>query len=197
MPSTRANGRPASGGQSLTEFALLLPLLIVIFVAVIDLARVYTTILSIESAAREAADWGSFTAANWSGQDDDPDSNRSKTITGMIERLCTAASNTPDYVPDGSGGCTNPSWAIVLVDQNGNPEGAAGFDPNPPCHADGREPPCRVKVTLTHTFTLMLPLRISVRNVEIGFPSELIVVRDSVFAISDLEIPGPPATPAP
>jgi Flp pilus assembly protein TadG len=179
-------------GQSLTEFALILPIILVIFVAVADLARVYTTILSVESAAREAADYGSFQSSNWLGDASDPTSNRAKTIEGMIQRACTAASNTPDYVPDGGTGCTNPAFEFALIDETG-----ADVTDDPTCSDEGREPPCRVKVTLTHDFNLIIPLRISLRDVEFGFPAELTIVRDSVFAMSDLEIPGAPATATP
>ena len=194
----RREARGNHRGQSLAEFALIFPLMFVIFVAVADLARVYATILSIESAAREAADWGSFQSSNWAGNESNPASNRAKTIEGMIQRACTAASNTPDYEePAGTvdhATCTNPSFAYMLVDENG-----VDITDDPNCQAEGREPPCRVKVTLTHTFNLMIPLSISVRDVEIGFPSQLTVIRDSVFAMSDLKIPGAPstATPAP
>ena len=194
----RREARGNHRGQSLAEFVLVFPLMFVIFIAVADLARVYTTIISIESAAREAADWGSFESSNWTGPEWNPNSNRFKTIAGMIQRSCTAASNTPDYEePPGTVDhetCTNPSFEYALVDDLG-----VDVTNDPTCADAGREPPCRVKVTLTHAFDLMIPLSISVRDVEIGFPSQLTVVRDSVFAMSDLKIPGAPstATPAP
>jgi len=188
----RSGGRAAGAGQSLAEFALILPFLVVIFVAVIDLSRVYTTILSIESAAREAADWGSFQSSNWIGDESDPSSNRAKTVEGMIRRACTAASDTPDYEePLGTvdhATCTNPAFAYELLPVVGDES---------TCTDPEREPPCRVRVTLTQTFRLMLPLSISLRDVEVGFPSELTVIRDSVFALSDLAIPEPSATPTP
>jgi len=189
----RREARDAHRGQSLVEFILILPLMLVIFVAIVDLARVYATILSVESAAREAADWGSFQSSNWVGDETDPDSNRAKTVAGMIQRACTAASNTPDY--DEPGGtvdhatCTNPSFEYVLIDENG-----ADVTSDPTCADEDTEPPCRVKVTLTHTFTLIVPLNFTVRDFTIGFPTELTVVRDSVFAMSDLEIPGAPTS---
>src|SRR3990172_9125413 len=114
MVDGRREARGFAAGQSLAEFALILPLMFVIFVAVIDLARVYTTILSVESAAREAADWGTWQSANWIGDESDPLSNRAKTVAGMVEHACTAASNTPDYEePPGTidhETCTNPSF---------------------------------------------------------------------------------------
>ena len=43
----------------------MLPILVFLMVGIIDLARVYTTMLSVESAAREAADYGSFGSQKW------------------------------------------------------------------------------------------------------------------------------------
>jgi hypothetical protein len=55
--------RPTSGtadgsrrGQSLVEFALLLPLLIVLFLGIADFGRVFTSGITIEAAARNAAE---------------------------------------------------------------------------------------------------------------------------------------------
>lgn len=45
-------------GQSLIEFALLLPLLMMIMAAAIDLARVFDTYVSITNASREGARYG-------------------------------------------------------------------------------------------------------------------------------------------
>ncbi len=59
-------------GQSVTEFALIFPLLMITFLAIIDLSRIYTTQLSVESAAREAADYGAYNSSNWIGNPSDP-----------------------------------------------------------------------------------------------------------------------------
>jgi hypothetical protein len=58
--ATRRRGSPR--GQSLLEFALILPLLITIIIAGIDLARYATIHTAAESASREATRYGSATA---------------------------------------------------------------------------------------------------------------------------------------
>ena len=59
------------------------------FVAVADFARLYTTMMTIEAAAREAADYGSFSSAFWTA----PDTTKGE----MTHRACLASSNLPDY----------------------------------------------------------------------------------------------------
>jgi Flp pilus assembly protein TadG len=186
--------RRQSAGQSLAELTLVLPLLIVLFIAIADLSRAYSTMVAIESAAREAADWGAFQSSNWIGDPADPDSNEAKTIVEMIERACTAASTVPDYegAADGSS-CTNPTLTYELI-------GADPADPVGPgenCADPGNEPPCQVRVVLAHTFTLMvgelIPLSIQVPGGVITFPDEISFERDSVFAVSDLKLPEVPA----
>lgn len=51
-------------GQSLVEFALLLPVLLLILLGAVDLARVYTTQVTITNAAREGARFGAANRTN-------------------------------------------------------------------------------------------------------------------------------------
>jgi Flp pilus assembly protein TadG len=53
----RTNNRSLRG-QSLVEFALLLPLLILILVGILDLGRITATYVILENAAREGARYG-------------------------------------------------------------------------------------------------------------------------------------------
>ena len=98
----------------MVEFALVLPLMVILLVAILDLARIYTTMMSVESAAREAADFGTtLGAGKWqAGLPMDG------TVAEMQRRACVAASNLPDYEdPDGdpATGCTNPSFAYCVT----------------------------------------------------------------------------------
>jgi Flp pilus assembly protein TadG len=178
--------RGAQDGQSVVEFALILPLLLIVLLAVVDFARIYTTMLSVESAAREAADYGTtLGAGRWQ-----PGSPMDATVSEMRRRACVAARNLPDYTgPDDA--CTNPSFAYCLTPSIG---GACGpVDPVAACDDPERDPPCSVTVTLTYVFHLLAPLNIELMGVHLGFPSTLTFSRDSTFAMTDIAL----ATPAP
>src|SRR4029453_6260813 len=160
----------------MVEFALIFPILIVMLLAVLDLARVYTTIVSVESAAREAADYGTFGSQKW-----DP-SLYSLPVDGTVDqmrhRACVAASDLPDYVgPDTA--CTNPSFAYELSGDKGltwqtDPTGLG-------CDDEVREPPCWVRVTLTYDFKVLTPLHLDLGSSSFGFPSSLAIERSGLF----------------
>jgi Flp pilus assembly protein TadG len=165
--------RPPQRGQSLVEFALLLPLLLLLAVAVADFGRLFTSMIAVESAAREAADFGAMQGKlKW-------DSGNATQITqnglDMRARACTAAASLSDYVGDPPGtanmNCSNPSFAFTYnverVPSSGN------------CSTQGEfEPPCIIHVTLTYQFRMFLNIA--------PLPATINVTRESRFAISDL-----------
>ncbi|MFP5343337.1 MAG: TadE/TadG family type IV pilus assembly protein [Candidatus Limnocylindria bacterium] len=184
--------RQGARGQSVVEFALVLPLLLILLMATIDFARVYTTMMSIESAAREAADFGTtLGAGKWqSGPPMDT------TVAEMQRRACVAASDLPDYAdPDGDPvtGCANPTFAYCMTASVGGPCGPV--DPTDGCDIPTRTEPCTVTVTLTHDFSLFAPLSIEFLGITVGFPSSITIRRDSTFAMTDIDLA--PAAPGP
>lgn len=195
MPShTRQARRSLRGpdrerGQSVVEFALVAPIMIFLLVGIADFARIYTTMLTIESAAREAADYGGFSSANWIGSPTDPDSNYAKTVRGMAERACVASSTLTDFAQAGGADCTNPvmsvnpAMSVVLVDLNGNP--ATG------CDDPDRVTPCRVKVDLAYNFKMLAPVGFDFFGVRLGFPDSFAFSRTSIFAVSDFGLDNP------
>lgn len=155
----------------------MLPLLLLIFLAIADFARLYTTMMTVESAAREAADYGAFDSQYWT---DEPSVRQN-----MIHRACTAASNLPDYqgtTDPVAATCTNPVVEISLVPQAGSE----------PCTDAMRPFPCWVRATLAYDFKLIMPLRLEIGPVRFGFPATITFQRTSTFAITDLQLaPGP------
>jgi hypothetical protein len=164
--------------------------MLIILLGIADLARIYTTMLSVESAAREAADYGTtLGAGKWL-----PGPPMDTTVIEMQRRACVAASNLPDYVDpdsDPSTGCTNPSFSYCVTPFVGGPCGPVNASDH--CEDPLRATPCDVTVTLTHAFRLIAPLNIEFMGVQYGLPSTLTFARDSTFAITDIGLsPGAP-----
>jgi len=187
----RGQSRRHARGQAVVEFALIAPLMIVIMLAVVDMARVYTTMIAVESAAREAADYGTFGSQRWNPTlyNLTPDGTEAQ----MERRACRTASNLPDYVgPDDN--CTNPTFRYELSGDRG-----ATWTPSPTiadvtalaCDDDVRLPPCWVRVTLHYDFHLIVPLHLDAFGVSLGLPNTLSFDRSSTFPVTDLELPTP------
>jgi Flp pilus assembly protein TadG len=175
-------------GQALVEFALVLPIMLILLMAILDLARIYTTMMSVESAAREAADYGTtLGAGKWQAG-----APADGTVSAMQLRACTAASDLADYEdPDGdpATGCSNPSFAYCLTAAVGGTCGP--LDPAAGCDVPTRPTPCTVTVTMTHTFRLLAPVGIDFFGVRLGLPGSLTFARDSTFAMTDIDVASP------
>jgi hypothetical protein len=168
------------------EFALIAPLMVFVLVAVIDFARIYTTILTIESAAREAADYGTFGSQRWNPAIYDVPVNGTK--AQMQHRACVASSNLPDFAGS-SDACTNPAFAFALSGDKGATWQTDPATVSPVCDDKLREPPCWVKVSLHYDFHVLMPLHVEVLGVQLGLPSVIGIDRDSIFPVTDLELP--------
>ena len=191
-------------GQSLVEFALLAPIMIFLLFAIMDLSRIYTAMASVESAAREAADFGTSNGAGkWSS------GVAALTVLEMSNRACTAASDLPDFqwtdtdsdsTYDQGEACTNPtfdwcvSWDSAPCSQS-YPVGDPSVDPGV-CNNGSRNPPCRVKVTMSHVFHLFVPFQLDFFGVQLGLPVTLSFERDATFAMTDIDVTSTP-TPGP
>ena len=186
LAATAHARRRRQSGQSVVEFTLVFPLMLILFLGIVDLARIYTTMLSVESAAREAADYGTtLGAGKW--QDGAP---QAATESEMRRRACVAASDLPDYVdPDNdptTGNCTNPSFSFCVIGSTGGT--CHPFVAGDGCEDPLRAPPCAVTVTLTHDFHLIAPLNFEFMGIEYGIPSTLTFARDSTFAMTDIDL---------
>jgi hypothetical protein len=131
--------------------------------------------ITIESAAREAADFGAYGSDNWS------DLNRTRTIDAMTTRACVASQGLSDF--DGSmTSCSNPSVDIKLLLPTGDPA-----TPTSGCESVDRPGgPCKVQAKLDYQFDLMVPIGIELHGgTRIGLPQTVTFSRQSIFAISD------------
>jgi Flp pilus assembly protein TadG len=172
--------RDASRGQSIVEFALVLPILMILLLAIVDFARLYTTVLTVESAAREAADYGAFHWYNW--QDS---TAANATEAEMERRACVAIRNLPEYSgPVDS--CMTPSFFNSSLDAP-----PSGPSTNCALKPDPSQDPCRVTVTLQYSFELLAPINIELFGVALGLPDSIPFSRTATFALSDFGIDAP------
>lgn len=182
LPTSR---RPASG-QSVVEFAIILPVILLLLIAIADLGRLYTSAVAVESAAREAADFGAFDASYW----DDVGLNYVTTTDEMRRRACIAAagSHLPDLAmtdPADPSTCTNPSITCTLERNGASMDCAtsAGSVDGVDCSESTTEPPCTVHVRVDYQFRLILAIA--------PMPSSIEISRASSFRVSNLQAPSP------
>jgi TadE-like protein len=169
------------------EFALVVPILFFMVVAISDFGRLYTSAVAIESAAREAADYGSFGAAKWNGSL----GNVSVTLAEMERRACVAAagSHLQDYAtsdPANNATCTNPAFTCTLEFQGASTscDSSSGFVSGIDCSDPATDPACVVHVRLDYDFHTILGIP--------PFPEILHIGRDSYFRVSELApVPAP------
>lgn len=164
-------------GQALVEFALIVPIVLLILLGIVDLSRVFTSQIAIESAVREAADYGAWSSDRWQHQNINHVDNED-TVKAMTERACLASSNLLDYVGPNDA-CVNPKIVdIQFVHDTG---------PNPSnCHVKNRDPsPCWVEVTMEYTHDLIIGFGVDFMGTRLGLPDQLTFQRTSTYAISD------------
>ena len=183
-PNPRSRrGHMGERGQGITEFALVVPVLLLLVIAIADFGRLYTSMVAVELAAREAADYGSFKASYWTA------ANAATTAAEAERRACTAAagSHLEGYAePAGTVNhetCTNPSVVCTIEPSDGSAaQDCATYDGTTGnCADSATEPPCVVHVKLTYTFGTILSFP--------PLPTSVTFTRDSMFRVSDLPIP--------
>ena len=181
-PQTRARtrSRQARRGQSVVEFALVVPILLVMVVAIADFGRLYTSAVAVESAAREAADFGALRSDRWSAP------NVDVTVDGMLRRACVAAagSHLEGYTePEGTvdhADCSNPAFTCRLEWGGASTDcrSSGGRVGTTDCAVQVTEPPCSVHVRLDYDFQTFLSFP--------GMPVSVALVRESRFRMQDL-----------
>ena len=183
-PVNRPLRRNGQSGQSVVEFAVIVPVLLLLLLAIADFGRLYTSAVAVESAGREAADFGSFDATYWNT------ANLNTTVDAMRLRACTAAAGshlegyeTTDPVNNTT--CTNPTFTCTL-ERNGASTDCAtsgGFTNGIDCSNAAIDPPCTVHVQMAYAFRTILSVP--------PIPTSIQIVRDSRFRISNLTPPAP------
>lgn len=96
LPITRTARRP-SHGQGLVEFALLLPLLILVVIGTVDLGRLFDAYVVMTNAAREGARYGASNptqTSNIQAQSITEANNSGYTITSSMVTVSTPSGTT-------------------------------------------------------------------------------------------------------
>lgn len=169
-PRLRFRRRNRKNGQSLVEFALVLPLLLVMVAGAVDLGRMFYSYVTIESAAREAAFYGAS----------DPECD-------INQPLCLDPANVTWRLNEDLSGLDGVTWSIQCLDTGGTPRA------NSAC-AEGDS----YTVGITYPFQLVTPILSSV--VGTGFDisvSQSALVLDSAPGAAATPTPTPIPTPTP
>lgn len=107
-------------GQTLAEFALILPLLLVILLGVVDFGRVFSAGITMEAAARNAAEAAAQEYQQIIRNTPAPSATDYQRIHDVaLDELCSEAKVLPNVAVDGSGNCTMPITAACTHDQYG------------------------------------------------------------------------------
>ena len=131
LDRTRRHLAERSRGQSLVEFALLLPVFMLFFATTLDLGRLAAAQLSVANAAKEGAFQASSTPTDFNPSNPCPSTGDSNLV------LCRVQLELK-----GSGISVNPSDIAVTCSQSGCPTGMGS----------------RVTVTVTGRFQLLTPI---------------------------------------
>lgn len=172
----------------MVEFALVMPLILVLVLAIGDFGRIYTSLVATEAAAREAADLGAFDPGNWNTSLGS--TNPDQTVVRMERTACSSAalSHLEGYAePAGTvnhATCTNPTMTCTLERQGQPPADCATYPTGAGgCGDTATDPPCVVHVQLAYRFDTLVPVPY--------FPSTVTFTRDARFAVSSLSTGAP------
>ncbi len=114
-----ARARTRGRGQSLAEFALLLPLMLAFLGLALDFSRVFQAWITLESATRDAAESAATDATS-----------SSEALTLAQERICLQSQTVPGFQlsssppPDDVERCTTPNVSVVAFSRSTTAPGA-------------------------------------------------------------------------
>jgi hypothetical protein len=133
--STRHGRVPSrSRGQSLVEFALIVPILMILLIGIADLGRVFATGITVEGAARDGAELGarSYLKENPAGPPT-PGTYYQDLHLRVAELVCSEMKGLPNVTFDVSTG-TCPSMPVAVCVHDGVDDACSAqpFGASPP-----------------------------------------------------------------
>lgn len=171
-------------GQSLVEFGLILPIMLILFVALADFGRIFANSILIESSARNAAEVGSNEyLAKRPGKDASPpvplsapaptgDPAYYRPLHSLIAKsVCATVQELPNVVYDsGAGTCAGMPYIMICIHDEQDtecgteafgmtpPPACAGMNPGPSDRHAGSPAPRWVEVRVCYRFTSLVSL---------------------------------------
>jgi len=123
MPVPTGRRRRTSRGQALVEFAIILPLLLLLLVMAIDAGRVFFGWVALQNAGRIGADYAAAHADAWNGAPGTTEQNQRDRYELLIRQDLqslgcqdTTVIPDPNFDPDGDGTSDFSDGALVRVD---------------------------------------------------------------------------------
>jgi PKD repeat protein len=163
-----------SRGQSLVEFALILPIVLLLTAIALDFGRVYLGYVNLQNMARIAANFAANNPTAWSGTGD------AKTQTKYQNQIVADASASNCALPTVSGKTTAPAPVFTDEDGDGLPEIGD-----------------TAKVSLSCTFGVITPFISNVLGGSLQVSaSSVFPVKAGMSATSPAATPGPPPVAA-
>ncbi|HYI21998.1 MAG TPA: TadE/TadG family type IV pilus assembly protein [Candidatus Limnocylindrales bacterium] len=186
-------------GQSLVEFALVLPMLLVLLLGIADFGRAFHAGITVEAAARDAAEAVAQEYLQLRRSPDPPttaDYDRLHEVA--IDTVCEEADALPNFQTGGSN-CVTPAVAVCIHDDPVElpgyscPQQTAGV-PTPQCSeisapwpnqwAAGELP--SVEVRTCYLFTTIIPLHDLSLPLATGLNiGEIYLQKDRSFTVAD------------
>lgn len=112
-----ARGRPRPRGQSVVEFALVLPVFLLLLLIAVDFGRVFFTHVQLDNAVREAANYGATNPVDPVGMLARANAERNAQSQGGQQDVLTYPSNITTR-------CSTPAGVAIACDQSPGGAGA-------------------------------------------------------------------------
>ncbi|MFN2417744.1 MAG: TadE/TadG family type IV pilus assembly protein [Candidatus Limnocylindria bacterium] len=179
-----------SRGQAMVEFALILPLLVLLLVMAIDFGRVFFGWVALHNAARIAADHASRGADAWPTATGPNEETHRDAYLDLVIADLSAINCTPPAAPDPIPTDTNGMWD----DEDVPDPSFVSVVGNP---LDSKEPGDHAVVNLRCSFDLITPLASSILGGQVRLGAEANFAINTPLSTELPPPPPPPPTPTP
>ena len=117
---SRPRRSPRSLGQSLVEFALILPILLTMVGAAVDIARLYQGWITLEGATRDAAEYAAT-----------KDTTSTGALTSAKSIICAQTATLPGFAapPGNPTSCSSPAVSVSSFSLSTTATGASAANP--------------------------------------------------------------------